>query len=194
MTGESAIDLRLPERSELLDRWRLATVADAALGMPPHITLLYPWRPAPVRTADLAEVAVAVGGMPLFTVTLRRLARFTGVLYVAPEPEGVVRRLAWRLATAFPDTPPYGGQFVDPIPHLTVARAPTEGGLDDLQAEVSRELVAHLPIAFTVSAVAVDAVGDDGRWRLRSLVALAGNDTGRHSVTTSRAEGKTSHA
>jgi len=176
VTRESAIDVRLPELSHLLDRWRLATVHDAAQGMPPHVTLLYPWRPAPVQATDLAEVAAAVRGVSPFTVTFRRLARFPGVLYLAPERDDVLRLLGRRLTSAFPDTPPYGGQFADPVPHLTVARASTEAMLDDLQADVERSLAMHLPIAITVGAIAVDEVGDDGRWRLRSLITVTGSD------------------
>jgi 2'-5' RNA ligase len=123
MSRESAIDVYLPEVAGLLDRWRLPTVSVAALGVPPHITVLYPWRPAPLRPSDIAEVAAAAAEIPPFTITLSRLARFPGVLYLRPEPDVTLRALIRRLAAAFPDTPPYGGQFPDPTPHLTVAKA-----------------------------------------------------------------------
>jgi hypothetical protein len=40
---ETAIGISLPELAELLDLWRMATVPVASNGIPPHITLLYPW-------------------------------------------------------------------------------------------------------------------------------------------------------
>ena len=62
--SESAIDISVPELAELVDHWRMATVPVASQGVPPHITLRYPWRPAPLQPADLHKVAAAVMDIP----------------------------------------------------------------------------------------------------------------------------------
>lgn len=68
MTRESAIDVYVPELVGLLDRWRLPTIAVAAKEVPPHISLLYPWRPAPVGPSDITEAAAVVAGISPFTM------------------------------------------------------------------------------------------------------------------------------
>jgi hypothetical protein len=175
MSRASAIDVYLPELAGLLDRWRLPTVSVAALGVPPHITVLYPWRPAPLRASDIAEAEAAVRDFPSFGITLGQLGRFPGVLYLRPEPEDTLRALMRRLADAFPDTPPYGGQFPDPTPHLTVAKAGSESELDTLEADVSAQLAPHLPLTLTVRQLAIEEEGSDGVWSVRAIIALRGS-------------------
>ena len=70
---ESAIGVNLLTLAPVLDRWRVATVDAARRGVPPHITLLYPWRPAPLRPSDVVEVAAALTDVPALTVTLHIL-------------------------------------------------------------------------------------------------------------------------
>jgi 2'-5' RNA ligase len=95
-------------------------VQTAIDGMPPHITLLHPWRPSPVSEEDLADATAVFNGVEPFDVTFARLARFPNVIYLVPEPDQVLRNLMERTAAAFPDTPPYEGVFTDVVPHLTV--------------------------------------------------------------------------
>lgn len=138
---KSGIGLSFPQFAPLLDRWRVPTVPGAADGVPPHVTLLGPWRPAPLSPADLADVAAAISGIPPFHLTFRHLGRFgDAVLYLRPEPDEPLRTLIQRLIAAFPETPPYGGEFPDVVPHLTVAMAATGEELD----RVERELLAEL--------------------------------------------------
>jgi 2'-5' RNA ligase len=175
-TRESAIDICLPELAELIDQWRLSTIPVAAQGVPPHITLLYPWRTAPLQPGDLNEAAAAVVGITPFTVTFRRVGRFPGVLFLSPEPENVVRILIRRLVRAFPETPPYGGQFgADPTPHLTIAQATTEEELSRLQAEISARLEPVFPLSLPVHALSIEEEGADGRWQISSTIELVGS-------------------
>lgn len=172
---ESAIDICLPELGALLDQWRLSTVPVAMQGVPPHITLLYPWRAAPLQPADRHEAAAAVAGMAPFLVTFRRIERFPGALYLSAEPEDVLRALIRRLVRAFPETPPYGGQFgSDPMPHLTLAKATSEEELSRLQAEISARLEPLLPLSLPVQALSIEEEGPDGRWQVSSTIELIG--------------------
>jgi hypothetical protein len=170
---ESAIGINVPELAELVDRWRLPNVAVASLGVPPHITLLYPWRPAPLHSADVTQVAAAVGGITPFTLIFRRVERFPGALYLPPEPDVVVRTLIRRLIKEFPETPPYGGQFgSDPIPHLTIAKAATEKELDRLQVEVLAVLEPVFPLSVYVHGLTIEEEGPDGIWHGVSTIEL----------------------
>jgi 2'-5' RNA ligase len=131
-------------------------VPGAAEGVPPHVTLLGPWRPAPLSPTDFADLAAAIAGIPPFHLTFRQLGRFgETVLYLRPEPDEPLCTLIQRLIDAFPETPPYGGEFSDVVPHLTVAMATSGEELDPIERELLAELGAHpLPNAF-VEAIEV---------------------------------------
>ncbi|WP_202977918.1 2'-5' RNA ligase family protein [Nocardioides daphniae] len=58
--------------------------------------------------------------MEPFDYALERLATFpTGIIHLVPEPADGFNRLTQLLMEAFPDFPPYGGEF-PPAPHLTL--------------------------------------------------------------------------
>jgi hypothetical protein len=180
---ESAIGVSLPELASLLDRWRMPTVEVAALGVPPHITLLYPWRPAPLRDVDISEAEAAVRDFAPFSLALVRLERFPGVLYLAPAPDDILKALTRRLTAAFPDTPPYGGQFTDPTPHLTLAKADSEDALDVLEADVAAQLAGHLPVMLTIHHLTIEEEASDGTWATRATIPLAGSPSASRPAT-----------
>jgi 2'-5' RNA ligase len=173
---ESAIDIGLPELAELVDHWRMPTVPVASQGVPPHITLLYPWRPAPLHPEDLHDVAAAVAGVAPFTLTFQQVGHFPGALFLSPEPEGVLRNLTRRLVRAFPETPPYGGQFgADPTPHLTIALAETEAELNRLETEIRACLEPRFPLQVPVHALSLEEEGTDGTWQIWATIELSGS-------------------
>jgi 2'-5' RNA ligase len=146
-------------------------------GVPPHITLLYPWRPAPLGQQDLSAAAAAIAGTTPFTLRFNRLGRFSslpGTLYLQPEPDAPLRSLIRTLTRAFPDTPPYEGRFLDPVPHLTVARAETASALEDLATAVMHTLQTHLPLLVRVRYLVVQEEGEDGTWTVRATLPLDG--------------------
>lgn len=174
-TRESGIDICVPELAALVDQWRLPTVPVAAQGVAPHITLLYPWRPAPLEPKDHEEAAAAVAGVAPFTLSFRRVGRFPGVLFLVPEPEDELRALTQRLVRAFPDTPPYGGQFgADPTPHLTLALAATEEEVTRLEADIMAQLEPRFPLRVPVHALSIEEEGADGRWQTTATIELVG--------------------
>ncbi|PPK92284.1 2'-5' RNA ligase superfamily protein [Kineococcus xinjiangensis] len=161
---ETGLVLTVPALAPLVDRWRLTTVPSAALGGPVHVTALYPWLPAPAYGEGLARLRDLARDLAPLTLAFERLGTFpSGVLHLHPEPEDDVRHLARTLQAAFPQCPPYGGQFPDPVPHLTVATAPPEA-LPDLEREVRNALAPHLPVIATVDHLTVMEQQDDGRW------------------------------
>jgi hypothetical protein len=84
-----------------------------------HVTVLGPWRPRldPADAQVLAEIAADV---PPFGFRLGRLDTFpNGIIHLVPEPDTRFRELTRRVHEAFPDCPPYAGEF-DPVPHLTL--------------------------------------------------------------------------
>lgn len=147
----------------------------ARLGVPAHVTLLFPFVAAPsIREDVLALIGRVVTGAPAFDVAFREVRRFepgegarNGVVWLAPEAAAPFLSLIDRLSNAFPDYPPYGGMFDEVIPHLTLA--------DDAVARMAvneAEASRSLPFRRRVRDVALLVEGADGRWRTRRRFRL----------------------
>jgi 2'-5' RNA ligase len=143
---------------------------DGAAGMPPHVTLLYPFVDDSLLVGHLAEVESVLEPFRAFDFELRRFDRFDdepGTLFLAPEPTRSFLDLIAELSAAFPAHPPYGGEHATIVPHLTVAHG-NRLLLDSLEAEVQPQL----PIRARATEVWLMAETVDGRWEQRFAVAL----------------------
>jgi 2'-5' RNA ligase len=106
------------ELSPLIDKWRTAY-----LGIPPHITLLYPWRNAPLSNNDLNQLEQVLKNFKPFDLCLNRVETFeAGIIYLALKDDNPTKALMQAFASQFPETPLYGGAFNDVIPHLTISK------------------------------------------------------------------------
>ena len=155
----SALIVAVPEAEPLVHEWRLR-YDNAALGIPAHVTLIFPFVPAgeigPELIEELRELFAA---RPAFSFTLANVARFPEVAWLAPDPSGPFRRLTELIFSRYPDYPPYEGLHEEVIPHLTVAR-----GDATLQDEVDAALSPHLPIAADADQVTLLVEDESGHW------------------------------
>ena len=173
MSRETSIDIHFREVDALVSRWRHATVAMAAKGVPPHITLLYPWRPAPITDVDVSALKSVLKEQRPFPLVFTRVEQFANrVLYLAVSEESELTTLMEKIVAAFPDASPYGGEFSAPIPHLTIAMAPDDVTFDALVQEVSASVASELPIKVIVQEVVVMEEGEDTNWKVHSILAL----------------------
>jgi 2'-5' RNA ligase len=148
----------------------------AEIGVSPHITLLYPWRPAPVDDASINALRGVVRRFEPFSLTLSQVATFPkGVVYVVVEPVPLLGSLMAALAGAFPDTEPYRGEFADtgPVAHLTLATCEPDD-LDTVRSEYAHALTNILPVCVRVTAVRVGEQTGTGSWVLTRVVPLGG--------------------
>ena len=84
-----------------------------------HITALAPYLPTPTA-ADLARVAAIAGATAPFGYELREVEELSdGFILVAPEPAASFAALTRVLWEAFPQCPPYAGEY-DVAPHVTL--------------------------------------------------------------------------
>jgi 2'-5' RNA ligase len=173
MSRETSIDLHFDEVDALISKWRHATVAMASRGVPPHITLLYPWRPAPLAEADVTELKSVVKQQRPFSVVFTRVDQFPGrVVYLAVNEEPELDGLRQKIVAAFPDASPYGGAFSYPIPHLTIAEAADDVTFDTLVREITASIAPELPIEILVREIVVMEEGEDTNWKVHSTLTL----------------------
>ncbi len=145
----------------------------AALGVPAHVTVLYPFMPPAQFTPEiLARVQAALRGQGPFGFVLGRVARFPGVLYLAPEPAEPFVALTQALAHAFPDFPPFGGVHDAIVPHLTVAQG-DEATLQQAEGELRAALHEHGPVATSCRELCL-LQNTGGRWQPWQRLALRG--------------------
>ena len=139
------------------------------LGIPFHVTLLYPF--APTVTAELvADARDFFAERPPFAFELTRIAAWPRVVYAVPEPDDALREYMAALFTRFPDWPPYGGIHEEVIPHATLGEEVDGPAVRD---EIERRVAPHLPHRCQARDVALwDEVTPD-RWRERDRFPLA---------------------
>ena len=91
-----------------------------------HVTALGPFLPRVDGAAAEAVRGIAAATEP-FDFTLAQIATFpNGIIHLVPEPDDAFRDLTQRLVAAFPQCPPYAGEFADVRPHLTLDLRSTE--------------------------------------------------------------------
>ena len=162
--------VHVPEAEPVVGEWRLQHTYDAPLGMPPHVTLLFPFVPAEQLTGQVeARLAQAVGEAGAFDVTFARTARFPGVLYLEPQPSRPFAALTEAIAAEWPEHPPYEGEHDVVIPHLTVAESGDETLLERIEADVE----ARLPLNVRVDEAQLYDEDAAGRWHECRRLPLA---------------------
>jgi 2'-5' RNA ligase len=170
MQRRTAVSVVVSEAQALYDAWRDRW--DPAPGVPAHVTLLFPFRPAElVDDALLDELRDLFSTAAPFDVEFRRVGRFEEVAWLAPEPSEPFVALTKALVTRYPEYPPYGEEsFDEVVPHLTIVnRAGPE-----LLAEVESALVHELPVRARVREATLLEEGEDGVWSARAAFAFEG--------------------
>jgi hypothetical protein len=169
---ESALVVLVPEAEPAVSSWRSDLDPSAALGVPAHVTLLYPFvEPTDLDDTVLSTVARAIGVSRPFDFALDEVRWFGDtVMWLAPSPPAPFIVLTQALVDAFPDCPRYGGSVGDEIiPHLTVA----DGAPLALSQRAARAVREALPLRARAQAVALLVGGRSPMsWRVARKLEL----------------------
>src|SRR5262249_21493881 len=159
--GRTALLVVVAEAEPAVARLRLQLDPVARLGVPAHVTVLFPFMPASeIRDDVMVQLTALFRTVPAFTQSFMRTAWFGDeVLWLASDASDVLRSLTQLIWTAFPAYPPYEGQFDDVVPHLTIA---DRGPFDEMQA-AERTVQPHLPIVAMTRAVTLIVEQHSGR-------------------------------
>ena len=156
--GRTALIVTVPEAEAAIADIRLQHVANAAHGVPAHVTVLSPF----VDSNEIDEGALAqlFAMFPAFPFVLDRVERWdAGIIWLHPEPSRPFEDLTAAVWQRWPDYPPYGGTIDVVIPHLTVS-------------ETSIDVQLNLPIASHASNVTLIEERPDQRWLTRQAFPL----------------------
>jgi diadenosine tetraphosphate (Ap4A) HIT family hydrolase/2'-5' RNA ligase len=165
--AESALIIAVPEAEPLVREWRERFDSSARVGVPAHITILYPFIPPDeITSAVVAELRDFFAACAAFEFTLPELRRFPDVLYLAPSPAEPFTALTHAVVERYPDYPPYGGSFPEVIPHLTIADVDDAEKLANIEREFRQQHGVRLPVKATASE-ALLIENSSGRWETR---------------------------
>ncbi|MBT8197936.1 MAG: 2'-5' RNA ligase family protein [Acidimicrobiia bacterium] len=139
----------------------------AVVGIPAHITVLYPFMTGrPITPGVIDDLSALLAPRPSFEFDLVDVDSFDDTLFLVPEPAEPFADLTNVLHDHWPEYPPYEGAFPDLVPHLTVAHgdgATFEWMTPELEAGLPIHCVADTVMLFTEGD---DAWGSSGRFSL----------------------------
>jgi len=139
-----------PRLEELRARFDAKAVA---AGIPLHVTLLFPFG---LREDGLDELFAPWSPLRF---SLARVETFPGVAWLAPEPDDELRERILEVYARYPQHPPYGGEFPDPVPHATV-------GQGDVAEAARAAAEPLLPVEFEVRAATLIEEVAPERWHV----------------------------
>ncbi|MEV7585325.1 2'-5' RNA ligase family protein [Streptomyces erythrochromogenes] len=170
--GTTAVVILVPDADPLLEAARGIDPALVRLGVPAHVSLLYPFVPEPALTRqDEDDVRSLAASFPAPDLLLEDMVTAPGFVAVpVPELQPVVDAFHAR----WPGLRPYGGRFgARPAAHVTVAM----GADDPATADRVRTAVGCLlPLRARAAAVQL-VVLTEGGWRPRFTAPLGARAT-----------------
>ena len=169
--ARSGLVVVVPTAEPLVGAHRARLDANAALGLPPHVTVLFPFvAPGDLDASVLDRVARVVSTVPTFAHRFPHTDWFDDdVLWLAPEDPTPFAELTHRLHAEFPGHPPFGGAFAEVVPHLTIGHGHPRPALEAAEHAVQ----AGLPVTGTATEVALfvqDGPGEE--WTLHGRFPL----------------------
>ena len=146
----------------------------------PHITLLYPFRPATAFGRVVPLLARACCLKTPFEVRMRRLAffahsRHSATFYLVPEPAAAIKALHQALLDKVPDCSDVASFAGGYTPHLSLGQTHTQ----DVEAFCRRLQAEWCPLAFTLEQVHVIWRNDppDDVFRIGPVLSLGSQST-----------------
>lgn len=119
---QSGLIIEVPEAEPAVRQHRERLDASAPLGVPAHITILFPFMPPEtINAAAIAGLEELFADVSRFRFVLDHTAWFgNDVLWLGPADPQPFTELIQHVFRAYPAYPPFEGQFDDVVPHLTI--------------------------------------------------------------------------
>jgi 2'-5' RNA ligase len=169
----SALVVPVPDATRATAAWPGDAGPLAAVGMPFHVTVLYPFLAADAIDEEVERALEAIaGGTTRFGFSLAELGRFEQVLFIAPRPADPFVALTRAVHERWPEHPPYGSEFESIVPHVTVASGPEPEGL-------ASAVESRLPIETEALELWLLTPRPHGAWATRNRFALGSDRSGR---------------
>ena len=174
MAEQSGLVVLVPDAERIVGQYRQRHDPSAAAGLSAHVTILFPFAdPAAIDPTIEARLAETLADVAPFDARFDTIGLFPGVLFLKPAPADPFEALTARVCNAFPEYPPYGGQFTDTVAHLTVGLFADEAALEQVRRDVNGALALAGPPQVRVGEVAL-VDNADGLWVVQKSFRLGG--------------------
>jgi len=139
----------------------------ASRGVPPHVTVLFPFLPASALTPQVqAALSDIAAERRLFTVSFDEVMCREQMVWLLPADQRPFMRLTAEVTARWPGYPPYEGVHAELIAHLTLVETLQVEVLDAACAAASRA-AGFAAAADELRVIVEDATGRwHTRWRL----------------------------
>jgi hypothetical protein len=140
MGNESAIIIPIPEAEPIVGPLRLQYDGAARLGVPAHITVLYPFYPIQAAIGEIEVLRDVCRSIEMFPFSFIEVRRFSATVYLHPDKSEAFVQITRTFAQLWPNCKPYNGAHTDIVPHLTVADRVEIQTLVELEESLRRQL------------------------------------------------------
>lgn len=162
--NQTALVIVVPEAEVRYGALRHKHDPQAALGVPAHITILFPFMaPDLVDSSVRRRLSILFKRFSPFRCVLNRVERFPATAYLAPAFGQPFAELTMAVERAFPEYPPYGGAHSSFTSHLTVADGDPVAA-DAVEHELRLDIERHGPLATYCRSVKL-LENSSGRWK-----------------------------
>lgn len=167
---ETGLIIPVPEFEDFVCSWRQEVDAVPPVGVPAHISLLYPFL-TPERVAthrdDIGEFFEKIDS---FEFTLTRVGWFERrVVFLCPDPADAFLDITGQLMARWTQCLPYGGRHKEIVPHLTLGIEGSDKEMDRL-ADAANDL---LPVHCRAEEVwLMQGTSRPPRWRVEDKYSL----------------------
>jgi 2'-5' RNA ligase superfamily len=170
MGNESAVIIPIPGVEPIVGPLRLQYDGAAHLGVPAHVTLLYPFCPPSAVDVEIKTLRDICASVAAFPFSFTEVRRFPATAYLHPDKSEAFAQIIRTLVNIWPTCKPYNGAFPDIVPHLTVA---DHVDIETLKA-VEDSLRRQLPIKCVAREVWLLTSDQAGMWSTKALFSLGG--------------------
>ena len=162
----SALVVVAAEAEAVLGEWRLRFQRESVeRGIPPHLTVLFPFVPAKAIDDDtLAALQRLYAPVRPFEYELASVESFPDAAWLAPAPAEPFHELVARARRAFPAFPPYGNPEHVVVPHCTIGTDDDPGRVEAMLRELRERLGPRLPIRCRAEEVVLVGEQPNGMW------------------------------
>ena len=162
----SALVVVAAEAEAVVGEWRLRYQRESVeRGIPPHLTVLFPFVPATAIDDDtLAELRRVYEPVRPFGYELASVESFPDAAWLAPVPAEAFHELVARARRAFPALPPYGNPAHVVVPHCTIGTDDDPGRVAAMVRELRERLGPDLPIRCRANEVVLVGEQANGTW------------------------------
>ena len=177
MTGadrRSALVVVAAEAERVLGDRRLRYQRNAVeQGVPPHLTILFPFvRVTEIDDELLTEVRRLYAPSRPFAYELATVESFPDAAWLAPVPAAPFHALVEIARQAFPALPPYGDPGHVVVPHCTIGTDDDPARVELMVRELRENLGPRLPIHCRADELVLLAEEPDGTWARREAFPL----------------------